>query len=40
MADNAYANDIATLNARLMQEQAAASQEATEGRHRRGQGPG
>jgi hypothetical protein len=27
MADNAYANDIATLNARFMQEQAAASQE-------------
>jgi hypothetical protein len=31
MADNAYANDIATLNARLMQEQAAASQEAQKG---------
>jgi len=31
MADNAYANDIATLNARLMQEQAAASQETQKG---------
>jgi hypothetical protein len=31
MADNAYANDIATLNARLMQETAAASQEAQKG---------
>ena len=31
MADNAYANDIATLNARLMQEQAAASQEQQKG---------
>lgn len=31
MADNAYANDIATLNARLMQEQAAASQERQKG---------
>ena len=31
MADNAYANDIATLNSRLMQETAAASQEAQKG---------
>ena len=31
MADNAYANDIAALNARLMQEQAAASQETQKG---------
>lgn len=31
MADNAYASDIATLNARLMQEQAAASQEQQKG---------
>ena len=31
MADNAYANDIAALNARLMQETAAASQEAQKG---------
>jgi hypothetical protein len=31
MADNAYANDIATLNARLMQETAAASQETQKG---------
>ena len=31
MADNAYANDIATLNSRLMQEQAAASQEQQKG---------
>jgi hypothetical protein len=31
MADNAYANDIATLNSRLMQEQAAASQETQKG---------
>ena len=31
MADNAYANDIGALNARLMQEQAAASQEAQKG---------
>ena len=31
MADNAYANDIATLNARLSQETAAASQEAQKG---------
>ena len=31
MADNAYANDIAALNARLMQEQAASSQEAQKG---------
>jgi hypothetical protein len=31
MADNAYANDIATLNARLMQEQAASSQEQQKG---------
>lgn len=31
MADNAYANDIGALNARLMQEQAAASQEQQKG---------
>ena len=31
MADNAYANDIGALNARLMQETAAASQEAQKG---------
>jgi hypothetical protein len=31
MADNAYANDIAALNARLSQEQAAASQEQQKG---------
>ena len=31
MADNAYANDIAALNSRLMQEQAAASQEQQKG---------
>jgi hypothetical protein len=31
MADNAYANDIAALNARLMQEQAASSQEQQKG---------
>ena len=31
MADNAYANDIGALNARLMQEQAAASQETQKG---------
>lgn len=31
MADNAYANDIAALNSRLMQETAAASQEAQKG---------
>ena len=31
MADNAYANDIAVLNSRLMQEQAAASQEQQKG---------
>ena len=31
MADNAYANDIAALNARLTQETAAASQEAQKG---------
>jgi len=31
MADNAYANDIAALNTRLMQEQAAASQEQQKG---------
>ena len=31
MADNAYANDIAALNSRLMQEQAASSQEAQKG---------
>lgn len=31
MADNAYANDIAALNSRLMQEQAASSQEQQKG---------
>jgi hypothetical protein len=31
MTDNAYANDIGALNARLMQEQAAASQETQKG---------
>ena len=31
MADNAYANDIAAFNTRLMQEQAAASQESQKG---------
>ena len=31
MADNAYANDIGALNARLMQEQAASSQEQQKG---------
>jgi uncharacterized protein YcbK (DUF882 family) len=37
MADNAYANDIATLNARLMQEHGGSQPGATERRHCRGQ---